>query len=345
MNRDLKPLIEELVLPGLRDLPNVAVTPQAAAMLTAIGLHESNLSHRYRVTALSDPMRKGDARGLWQFTTDMVRRVLNAASTKQRAEDLCRQYVGTLSIDAVWANLEFQDNLACQFARLLLLPDPAALPQPTEANGNTAWVYYVRVWNSANNAVRQAAFIGLWNQVCGTVGTLTGLGNPPNVVPADAAQPAPSTVNVAVSTSNGRRGLSVLHPQVRQKVERLMELCRQNGLPILITETLRTKEEQDRLFNQRPVVTRAQGMQSPHTWGVAIDFCRNVRGREFDNSDRFFNRVGELGKQVGLFWGGDFRTFVDMPHFEDIEFVVNNSTSVLMSRFGTFEKFKATWPD
>jgi peptidoglycan L-alanyl-D-glutamate endopeptidase CwlK len=140
----------------------------------------------------------------------------------------------------------------------------------------------------------------------------------------------------------------VLHPQVRAKAERLMELCRERGLPVLITDTLRTKSEQDALFAQGrtaagTVVTNAEFPRSAHNWGVAFDFCRNVRGREFDNSDRFFDNVGALGKSVGLFWGGDFRSFRDMPHFEDTEFMLNNNVTMLLATYGTPNNFFSKW--
>jgi len=146
------------------------------------------------------------------------------------------------------------------------------------------------------------------------------------------------------------RGLEHLHPQTRKKAERLLSLCREAGLPVAITETLRTAAEQDNLYAQgrtKPgkVVTQARGhdFQSGHQWGVAFDFCRNVRGAEWDESDGFFARAGELGKSVGLRWGGDFRDFKDPSHFEDIDFMTTPSTKALKERYGTPEAFRESW--
>jgi hypothetical protein len=162
--------------------------------------------------------------------------------------------------------------------------DPALAELAAAANERTAWDYYARCWRP--NPPRQQDWAAKWQA---TVEAVSGHSTPTN--------PSAPTVNVAVSTSNGRRGLSVLHPQVRAKAEQLMELCRKNGLSLLITETLRTKAEQDALFAQGrtapgKIVTNAEYPRSAHCWGVAFDFCRNVRGREFDNSDGFFDRVG-----------------------------------------------------
>jgi len=146
------------------------------------------------------------------------------------------------------------------------------------------------------------------------------------------------------------RGIEKLHPVVRAKAERLVELCATADLPVKITETLRTQAEQEALYAQGrsapgKIVTNARGdgYLSPHQWGVAFDVCRNVKGREYENNDRFFEKVGAIGKTLGLFWGGDFRSYKDSPHFEDIDFMPGNSTAMLKRQYGTPEKFMANW--
>jgi peptidoglycan L-alanyl-D-glutamate endopeptidase CwlK len=146
------------------------------------------------------------------------------------------------------------------------------------------------------------------------------------------------------------RGLDKLHPEVRAKAERLSALCRDSGLPLLVTETWRTEEEQDALYAKGrtapgKVVTNCKYPYSAHCWGVAFDFCRNVKGREYDTSDDFFQRVGQLGKSIGLFWGGDFKSFKDMPHFEHPSYVVNNSVKTLVEKWGTPVAFKNSWAE
>ncbi|MDR3012719.1 MAG: M15 family metallopeptidase [Chitinispirillales bacterium] len=334
-----KEILINVIDPALAELAEggVRVTDAARGMLYAAGLQESNLTARFQAMPASSAVRKGEGRGLWQMRVDDVNRVLVGGSTRARAETAANGYAGSVNPHAVWATLEYDDILAAIFARLMLWPDPAALPEPTGANERGAWDYYVRCWRPA--PPRQQDWTANWRAAVEAVGGQAAPSTP---------SPTAPVVNVAVSTSNGRRGLSVLHPQIRGKAERLMELCRENGLPILITETLRTKAEQDALFAQGRtapgnIVTNAEYPRSAHCWGVAFDFCRNVRGREFDNGDRFFDSVGALGKSVGLFWGGDFKSFKDLPHFEDTEFMVNNSVNTLISRWGTPEKFMAGW--
>jgi peptidoglycan L-alanyl-D-glutamate endopeptidase CwlK len=144
------------------------------------------------------------------------------------------------------------------------------------------------------------------------------------------------------------RGLEKLHPAVRKLAELLVAECAKEGLPVSITETWRSQEEQDRFYAQGrtapgPIVTRCAYPESPHCWGVAFDFCRAVKGREYDDSDGFFAKVGAVGKRLGLFWGGDFRRFVDKPHFEAPVYAVNNSVSTLKSKYGTPEAFRRQW--
>ena len=148
------------------------------------------------------------------------------------------------------------------------------------------------------------------------------------------------------------RGTDKLHPSLWSAAERFSAECTARGLPVLITDTWRTREEQDALYAQGRtapgrIVTNARYPQSPHCWGVAFDFCRNVRGREYDNTDGFFNEAGRvinaMHAELGLFWGGDFKGFADMPHAEMVRYVPDNSTAWLAKEYGTPEAFKKTW--
>jgi peptidoglycan L-alanyl-D-glutamate endopeptidase CwlK len=150
------------------------------------------------------------------------------------------------------------------------------------------------------------------------------------------------------------RGIDKLHPDMQKACNMFLDECKRQGLPVLITETLRTQEEQERLYAQGrttpgKIVTNCRGYQSPHCWGVSFDFCRNVKGKEYDNTDGFFERVGNIAKTIlkdteyRLFWGGDFKTFVDKPHVEMIKYLPNNSTKTLIAQYGTPENFMKTW--
>lgn len=125
--------------------------------------------------------------------------------------------------------------------------------------------------------------------------------------------------------------LSGLHPVVRQATERLIERSFACGVPILITQGLRTIAEQDALYAQgrsKPgnIVTNARGGYSNHNFGVAIDFAllmpdgRSVSWDTLRDGDKDslpdWSEVVDIAKSLGFEWGGDWRSFKDMPHFE-----------------------------
>lgn len=116
------------------------------------------------------------------------------------------------------------------------------------------------------------------------------------------------------------RNLKDLHPLVAAKTRKLIELARAEGIELLVTSTLRTFEEQAELFaigRTKPgkKVTNAKPGQSWHNFGLAFDVVPLVNGKPIWDSP-FWERIGALGKQVGLTWGGDFKSFKDTPHFE-----------------------------
>ena len=146
------------------------------------------------------------------------------------------------------------------------------------------------------------------------------------------------------------RGIEHLHPGLQKICNQFVEQCKAAGLNVKITDTLRTKEEQDSLYAQgrtKPgsIVTNVSYPNSAHNWGVAFDICRNVKGREYDDSDGFFAKCGEIGKQLGLFWGGDFRSFTDKPHFEWEKYMPGNSVKSLKAMYETPDKFMEAWSD
>ena len=116
------------------------------------------------------------------------------------------------------------------------------------------------------------------------------------------------------------RSLEDLHPLIAEKAEQLIEAAQAEGIEILVTSTLRSFEEQAELFaigRTKPgeKVTNAEPGESWHNFGLAFDVVPLVNGKAIFDSP-FWNRIGELGKQVGLVWGGDFHSFKDKPHFE-----------------------------
>jgi peptidoglycan L-alanyl-D-glutamate endopeptidase CwlK len=116
--------------------------------------------------------------------------------------------------------------------------------------------------------------------------------------------------------------LKGVHPLVAAKARQLITAAYKEGINIIITQGLRTIEEQNELYAQgrtKPgkIVTNAKGGESYHNFGLAFDFAvLNADGSVNWKVDEKWKRVGQLGKSLGLEWGGDWKKFKDYPHFQ-----------------------------
>ena len=144
------------------------------------------------------------------------------------------------------------------------------------------------------------------------------------------------------------RDRTQLHPKLQKMIDTLIAECKSQGLIIGIGECYRTVAEQDALYAQGRTkpgakVTNARGStySSMHQWAVAFDFYRNDGKGAFENKDNFFQKVGKIGKKVGLEWGGDWKSPVDMPHFQLPDW--GSTPKKLKALYGTPDKFFATW--
>jgi len=118
------------------------------------------------------------------------------------------------------------------------------------------------------------------------------------------------------------RNLNDLLPVVKSKVERFMGLCVANGIDLLVTSTYRDNESQNALYAQGrtapgSIVTNAKGGQSFHNFQCAVDVVPLVNGKpDWDGSHPIWAKLGELGKQAGLEWAGEWKTFKELAHFQ-----------------------------
>lgn len=144
------------------------------------------------------------------------------------------------------------------------------------------------------------------------------------------------------------RDVKQLHPELQHKIKRLQELCEIENLPLGIGECLRTVEEQDKLYAQGrtepgAIVTYARGSSysSQHQWGIAFDFYKNVPGHAYDDVG-FFQSVASAAKSLGLAWGGDWTSPVDMPHLYLPYW--GDTPAPLKRQYTIPEHFIKTWP-
>lgn len=146
------------------------------------------------------------------------------------------------------------------------------------------------------------------------------------------------------------RDITLCHPELQEKAEKLVSACRGQGLLIGIGECFRTVEEQDKLYAQGrtapgEIVTNAKGSSysSHHQWGTAFDIYRNDGKGAYNDSDGFFSKVGAIGIKIGLEWGGNWTSPVDKPHFQLPYW--GSTTTMLKNLYGTPEEFKKTWSE
>ena len=130
------------------------------------------------------------------------------------------------------------------------------------------------------------------------------------------------TIGLKELLEKADKKLKGVHPTVAAKARQLISLAYKEGINIIITQGFRSIEEQNELYAQgrtKPgkIVTNAKGGYSYHNFGLAFDFAvLNPDGSVNWNVDEKWKRVGQLGKSLGLEWGGDWRSFKDYPHFQ-----------------------------
>ena len=110
--------------------------------------------------------------------------------------------------------------------------------------------------------------------------------------------------------------LQYLRADVRVNCETFLALCKEAGLNVKVTETVRDDEYQ-RYLAANGYAAKTATVPTFHSVkaGLAFDICKNVKGHEYDDAS-FFTRCGQVGKQVGFSWGGDWKSFQDRPHFQ-----------------------------
>jgi peptidoglycan L-alanyl-D-glutamate endopeptidase CwlK len=118
------------------------------------------------------------------------------------------------------------------------------------------------------------------------------------------------------TTSNLER----LQPRAAELAHQLVAKAAEKGMIIKVVSGLRTMEEQDALYAQGrtkpgPIITTARGGYSVHNTGLAFDIGL-FRDDKYVAEDPAYDAVGQLGKSLGLVWGGDVPAIKDFPHFE-----------------------------
>ena len=120
-----------------------------------------------------------------------------------------------------------------------------------------------------------------------------------------------------MSVTTTCRKISELTPNAQIACNMFLEECKKQGLNVLITETYRSQERQNYLYEQgrtRPGKKVTWTRNSRHTSRRAWDICKNIKGAEYSDAS-FFKKCGAIAKELGITWGGTWTT-PDTPHFE-----------------------------
>lgn len=146
------------------------------------------------------------------------------------------------------------------------------------------------------------------------------------------------------------RDLNDLVPKVKENVIIVQSVCKEVGFDLLIYCTLRSLQEQAKLYRQSrpwseikikidkfrnrgysylaqileevgpcsgPHVTNAGPGESWHNYSEAWDAVPLVNGKcvwKYQDAKEYWDAYGEAVRQVGMFWAGDWTTFKEYPH-------------------------------
>lgn len=148
-----------------------------------------------------------------------------------------------------------------------------------------------------------------------------------------------------------------LHPFIKEDVKNLVDTINTSVLTgnakVRVAQGLRTFAEQNALYAKGrtapgPKVTNAKGGDSIHNYGLAIDIVLIIDGKtaswdtkkDFDKDQQSdWMEVVQVFKKAGFSWGGDWRTFKDMPHFEKTN---GNSLKQLKDKYVKKDFIKGT---
>lgn len=93
------------------------------------------------------------------------------------------------------------------------------------------------------------------------------------------------------------------------------------GYQAKIISGIRTYAEQEALYakgrfgNPGPKVTNARGGESWHNFGLAWDIGLFDNGKYLTGSTPY-RGAGAIARLAGIEWGGDWKTFKDLPHYQ-----------------------------
>jgi len=121
------------------------------------------------------------------------------------------------------------------------------------------------------------------------------------------------------------RSLDDLDRRMQPLARSFVAACEAAGIDLLVTCTLRSNDEQAKLYAQGRstsgvIATNARPGTSAHNFGLAMDVVPLINGKpywNFTRRDPTWSKIGELGQAAGLQWlGAPGSEFLEGAHFQ-----------------------------
>lgn len=111
-----------------------------------------------------------------------------------------------------------------------------------------------------------------------------------------------------------------LQPQVAPYARALIQKAAAQGVAVKVISGFRSYAAQNALYAQGRTkpgrrVTNAKGGESNHNFDIAFDIGV-FDGANYLGESPDYDVVGAIGLELGLDWGGNWRSFQDKPHYQ-----------------------------
>lgn len=123
--------------------------------------------------------------------------------------------------------------------------------------------------------------------------------------------------------ASSQEKLKLVFPRLADLIEQLSTRCIPEGFYIIVSQGLRTVEEQQALYDQGrttpgKIVTNAPGGHSWHNFGLAVDCDVVEKDGKIDwNADHpHWKTMERIGVSLGLTSGANWIRLKDAPHFQ-----------------------------
>ena len=129
-----------------------------------------------------------------------------------------------------------------------------------------------------------------------------------------------AVLDISPVDSRSEKNILTLDSKIQPLARSLVHKAASVGITIKVISGLRTYEEQDALYAQgrtKPgnIITNARAGYSNHNFGIAFDIGI-FEGNKYLGESPKYKTVGVLGMDIGLEWGGSWKSIVDEPHFQ-----------------------------